>query len=389
MKKILFISSSRADYGLLREVIIETQKLNKTTYLMVTGSHFSKDFGKTFSEIKKDKVKNLIKKNIIIKKFSDNKICEYISGAIKSTRDTILKIKPEILVILGDRYELLGCAIAAMISRVPIVHIHGGEITSGAYDDAIRHSLTKLSHLHFPIHHQYKKRLIQLGEDPKRIFNFGGLGAHSVKKSILLNKKQLEKILKIKFDKKIILVSFHPVTLEKNRSKYQVRNLIKFLKELNNSTIIITSPNFDNESKIIKREFLSFVKKKTNAYFYNSLGHKTYISLMKISYLVIGNSSSGVLETPSFGIKTINIGNRQMGRISPNNVVNCDYDYYSIKKAFLKIQKKPKNISNPFFKKNTPIKIAKKIVSSKLDLKKKFFDISNLGQLSILGKKND
>ena len=386
MKKILFISSSRADYGLLREVIIETQKLNKTTYLMVTGSHLSKDFGKTFYEIKKDKIKNLIKKNIIIKKYSDSKICEYISEAIKSTRDVILKIKPNILVILGDRYELLGCAIAAMVSRIPIAHLHGGEITSGAYDDSIRHSLTKLSHLHFPIHDQYKKRLIQLGEDPKRIYNFGGLGAYSAKKSSLLNKIQLEKILKIKFDKNIILVSFHPVTLEKNRSRYQVRNLIKFLKELNNSTIIITSPNSDNESKIIKSEFLTFAKKNTNVHFYNSLGHKIYISLMKISYLVIGNSSGGVLETPSFGVKTINIGNRQKGRILSNNIVNCNYDYHSIKKSFLKIQKKPKNISNLFFKNKTPIKIAKKILSSKIDLKKKFFNISNLSKLSIFRK---
>ena len=375
MKKILFISSSRADYGLLKNVIIETQKLNRETYLLVTGSHLSREFGKTFSEIKKDKIKNIIKKKILDKNFKDSNVSNYLIKSIKITRDVIKKVKPDVLVILGDRYEILGSAIASMISRIPIAHIHGGELTLGALDDSIRHSITKFSHLHFPIHDQYKKRIIQLGENPKSIFNFGGLGAHLISKTKFLKKEDLEKILKIKLNQKIILATFHPVTLEKYQSGNQIKNLIKFLNSLNNYIIIFTSPNFDNETQVIKKELIKFLKKKKNIYYFDSLGSQTYISLMKIAYLVIGNSSSGVLETPSFGTKTINIGNRQHGRIISPNIINCDYDFNSIKKAFNKAIKRSKKVPNLFLKKNTPNKIAKKILNFKYDLKKNFYDI--------------
>ncbi len=375
MRKVLFITSSRADYGLLREVILETQNLNRETYLLVTGSHLSHEFGNTIKEIKKDNVKKIIKRNILDQKFSENKISEYISKSINITSEVIIKKKPDVIVILGDRYELLGSAIAAMILRIPIAHIHGGELTIGAYDDSIRHSITKLSHLHFPVHDVYKKRLIQLGENPKTIFNFGALGAHAISKIKTLKKSEIEKILKIKLNKKIILATFHPVTLEKNMSKYYIKNLIRFLKKLKNYIIIFTSPNFDSESNILRKEILNFEKKKDNIYFYKSLGSKIYISLMKISYLVIGNSSSGVLETPSFGVRTINIGNRQKGRIISGNIINCNYDVNSMSKAFNKLKKKSTKSHNPFFKKKTPIKIAKKILDFKFTLKKKFFDI--------------
>ncbi len=375
MKKILFISSSRADYGLLRDVIKETQKLNSKTYLLVTGSHLSKEFGKTVSEIKKDKIKNIIKKKILEKQFSESDISRYVAKSIKITSNVIRKLKPDVFIILGDRCEMLGSAIAAMIFRIPIAHIHGGEITYGAYDDSVRHSITKLSHLHFPAHNQYKNRLIQLGENPKTIFNYGGLGAHSIFNTKILKRLDLEKMLKIKLKKKIILVTFHPVTLEKNQSISQIKNLIKFLGRLNEFTIIITSPNFDNETVDLKKEILDFVKKKNNVFYYDSLGNKAYISLMKISYLVIGNSSSGILETPSFGIRTINIGNRQNGRIIPRNVINCDYNLSSINKAFIKIKKLPTSKSNLFYKKNTPIKMAKKILNFKFNLKKVFYDL--------------
>ncbi|MFL2851932.1 MAG: UDP-N-acetylglucosamine 2-epimerase [Candidatus Pelagibacter sp.] len=374
MKKILFISSSRADYGLLRDVIIQTQKMNKNTFLLVTGSHLSSSFGNTIFEIKNDKIKNIIKKKLLENKFNDLSISKYVSKSINLTAEAIIKKKPNVVVILGDRYELLGSAIAAMTFRIPIAHIHGGEVTYGAYDDSIRHSLTKLSHLHFPIHDKYKKRLIQLGEHPSTIFNYGGLGAHSISEMKLLKKSQLEKKLKISLSNKIVLVTFHPVTLEKNKSKFQIKNLIKFLNTLKDMTIIITSPNFDNENDILKKEFLKFQKKK-GVYFFNSLGNKAYISLMKIAYFVIGNSSSGVLETPSFGTPTINIGNRQKGRIISKNIINSDYDYKSLYKAFQKMKKKQKITNNPFLKKGTPTRIAKKILNFKYKIKKKFYDI--------------
>ena len=374
MKKILFISSSRADYGLLRDVVLETQKINKETYLLVTGSHLSESFGKTISEIKKDNIKNIIKKKLLDKNFSDLDISNYVARSIDLTAEVILKKKPDVVVILGDRYELLGSAIAAMTFRIPIAHIHGGEVTQGEYDDFIRHSITKLSHLHFPIHDQYKKRLIQLGENPKTIFNYGGLGAHSISKSKLLTRSNLEKKLKIDLKKKLVLVTFHPVTLEKNKSEFQIKNLIKFLKTLKDMTIIITSSNFDNENKVIKKEFLKYSKKK-KVYFFKSLGNTTYVSLMKLAYLVIGNSSSGVLETPSFGTNTINIGNRQNGRIISKNIINCNYSFNSICRAYKKIKKVKKKVNNPFLKKGTPSKIAKKIINFKYALNKKFYDI--------------
>ena len=374
MRKILFISSSRADYGLLRDVILQTQKMNKETYLLVTGSHLSNSFGNTFNEIKKDKIKNIIKKKLLNNKFNDQNISEYVSKSINLTTNAIIKKKPNVVVILGDRYELLGSAIAAMTFRIPIAHIHGGEVTQGAFDDSIRHSISKLSHLHFPVHDKYKKRLIQLGEHPKTIFNYGGLGAHAISKLKLLTRSQLQKKLKINFCDKIVIVTFHPVTLEKNKSKFQIKNLIKFLNTLEDMTIIITSPNFDNESDVLKKQFIKFQKKK-NVYFFKSLGNKTYISLMKIAYFLIGNSSSGILETPSFGTPTINIGNRQNGRILSKNIINCDYDYKSIYKAFNKKRKKQNKIQNPFFKKNTPKNIAKKILNFEFELKKNFYDL--------------
>jgi GDP/UDP-N,N'-diacetylbacillosamine 2-epimerase (hydrolysing) len=381
MKKILFISSSRADYGLLRNVILETKKNKKIkVFVLVTGSHLSKQFGNTIKEIEKDGLKkNIIKKKILKKSFFEKDVSNYISQTITSTSSTLDKIKPEKIVILGDRYELLGCAIASMSHRIPIAHIHGGEITSGAIDDSIRHSISKLSHLHFPIHDEYKKRLIQLGENPETIFNYGGLGAHSIKNIKFKSKLDLENELKIKLDKMIFLITFHPTTLEKNKSKYQVSNLLSALDKFKDVIKIFTSSNFDHENKIIKRKILNFTYKNKNAFFYSSLGHSSYVSLMKISSLVIGNSSSGVLETPSLGIPTVNIGNRQKGRIISKNIVNSKYEknhiIKNIKKALILDKKKLSKIGSPFYKINTPKNIAKKIISFRCILKKDFKDL--------------
>ena len=382
MKKILFISSSRADYGLLRNIIFETKKNKKIkVFVLVTGSHLSKEFGSTIKEIEKDGLKkNIIKKRVLKKNFFEKDISKYISQTITSTSSTLEKIKPEKVVILGDRYELLGCAIASMSHRIPIAHIHGGEVTAGAIDDSIRHSISKLSHLHFPIHDQYKKRLIQLGENPKTIFNYGGLGAHSIQNIKFKSKHVLERELKIKLDKKIFLITYHPTTLEKNKSNYQVSNLISALGKFKKTIKIFTSSNFDHENKIIKNKILNFTRKNKDTFFYSSLGHLNYVSLMKISNVVIGNSSSGVLETPSLGIPTVNIGNRQKGRIISDNVINSEYKkndiIKNIKKALIFDKKKLNKIGSPFYKKDTPKKIAKKIISFSCNLKKDFRDLN-------------
>lgn len=379
MNKVLYVSSSRADYGLLRDLIVETQKLNLHTYLMVTGSHLSREFGYTFNEIKKDKIKKIFKRKILDSKFSETNIIKYLAQSIETTSKIIKKIKPNTLVILGDRYELLGCAIAATMCRIPITHLHGGEITLGAYDDSIRHSISKLSHLHFPVHEQYKKRLIQMGEDPKTVFNFGALGAHSIKNIRFKSKVDLQDELKINLDKKIFLITFHPSTLEKNQSTYQISNLLSALSKFKNEIKIFTSTNFDHENQIIKSKILKFITKNKNTFFFSSLGHLNYISLMKISSVVIGNSSSGILETPSLGIPTVNIGNRQNGRVISKNIINSKYEaeyiVQSIKKALLFDKKKLKQNNSPFYKNNTPKQIAKKIINFKFNLKKNFFDL--------------
>ena len=382
MKKILFISSSRADYGLLRNVILKTKdKKNAKIFIMVTGSHLSKNFGNTISEIKEDKLeKYIIKKKILKIKFSEKDIASYISQSILSTSEILQKIKPNVVVILGDRYELLGCAISAMSHRVPIAHIHGGETTLGAIDDSMRHSISKFSHLHFPIHAKYKKRLIQLGESPKTIFNYGGLGAYSIAKTKFISRSLLEKDLKIKLNKKILIITFHPTTLEKNMSNYQIANLLFALKKFKGLIKIFTSPNMDHENKAILNRILKFSKTEKNSHFFKSLGHKRYISLMKISDVVIGNSSSGVLETPSFGTPTVNIGSRQEGRILAKNITNSGYDKKSIVSKInfcLSVDKKYlKKIIISFFKPKTPDMISDKILKFSYNIKKKFYDLS-------------
>ena len=322
MRKVLFITSSRADYGLLRSVILETQKLNKETYLLVTGSHLSYEFGNTVKEINKDNIKKTIKRVILDKKFRENKINNYLAESIKITNEVIKKKKPDVIIILGDRYELLGCAIAAMILRVPITHIHGGELTSGAYDDSIRHSITKLSHLHFPIHDQYKKRLTQLGENPRTIFNFGALTAENIQTINLYNKIEIEKKLNIKFKKNNFLVAIHPVSSLKNTYNV-VRSTLLALQKLKDTFLIFTSPNSDAHSNVIESAIKKFVNKHNNSVYFKSLGYKNFLSCVKASDALIGNSSSGLVEAPILNTPSINIGDRQDGRPIMPSVICC------------------------------------------------------------------
>ena len=228
---------------------MKLKKIKNKSIYTVSGSHLSTQFGNTVKEIEKDGLKKHNKEKILKKNFLENDISNYISETISATSNVIDKIKPEKIVILGDRYELLGSAIASMSHRIPIAHIHGGEVTTGAIDDSIRHSISKLSHLHFPIHDEYKKRLIQLGENPNTIFNYGGLGAYSIKKAKFKSKSDLEDELKINLDKKIFLITFHPTTLEKDKSKYQISNLLSALEKYKDVIKIFTSSNFDHENK--------------------------------------------------------------------------------------------------------------------------------------------
>ena len=259
------------------------------------------------------------------------------AGLIGFTK-AFAKIKPDLIIILGDRYEMLAAASAALYSNIAIAHIHGGENTEGAIDEAIRHSITKMSWFHFTATKKYRQRVIQLGESPSRVFNVGGLGVYAISKTNFYSKKELEKKFSIKFKKFNFLVTMHPVTLEGKFSQTNITALLKVLKNYKNSNIFFTMPNADKDNKIITKKIKKFVSEnKKNSFFFKSLGLKNYYSILKNIDAVIGNSSSGIIEAPSFKIATINIGDRQKGRIQAKSIINCNPTEKEIYNAIRKI----------------------------------------------------
>mgnify|MGYP001212275926 CR=1 FL=1 len=321
MKKILVFTSSRADFGLLKNLILKL-KQNYKTDVVVSGTHLSNNFGYTFQEIEKSKIK--IFKKIKWKNFNDSykNICKNFSYNLEEISKILNSNKFNLVVLLGDRYETLSVAIAAHLARVPIAHIHGGELTNGIVDDAFRHSITKLSHIHFVSHIDYKKRIIQLGEDPKNIHVVGGLGIESIIKTKLIKKVELEKILKFKFKKKNMIINFHPETLSPNLAKYQIDQILNALRKFKNINKIFTMPGADLENNIIVKKIKKFIKLEKNSFLYESFGQKIYFSLIQNVDLMLGNSSSGILEMPYFGKLTINLGERQSGRVKAKSIID-------------------------------------------------------------------
>jgi len=355
MKKVCFITTSRADFGTLNELINEAvdSKLF-SVQLIISGSHNEKFYGNTQKEI-------FIKRRVLINKvkvFSKNKDSKDVAlsyaDCVKKFTNKLYKLKPHIFVVFGDRYEMHAATVAAYVLRIPIVHIAGGEKTSGSIDDGFRHSISKLSNLHFPTSNEYKRRLIQLGENPKTIFNFGSLNVSKIKNNKYLNKKKLEKKLNIKFLKKNLIVTYHPDTVSVKTSLKHLLILLKSLKKFKNMMIIITSPNADAESIFMINLIKKFIKKNklNNFLFYKSLGSQIYLSLLNFVDGVVGNSSSGISEAPFFGIGTVNIGDRQDGRIMSSSIVNCKPSEKSIIKSI-------KRILNGKFKKN--VRVMKRI----------------------------
>ena len=366
MKKICFISGSRADFGLLKSLMQYIQKdKNFLFQLLVTGSHLSKNFGFTYKEILKCgfKINGYI--NIKIKGDEPNDICKSTSIAVDLFSKKFKKIKPDIIVLLGDRYEIFAACSSALIHRIPVCHLHGGELTRGAFDNALRHSITKMSHIHLVANKKYAQRIKQLGENPKNIFTVGGFGVDQIKKTILLNKKELEKKIKFKFGKKNLLVTYHPVTLEDNTSKKQITELLKALDQFKDTKIIFTKTNADTNGKIINTMIEKFVKKnKSRCCSFKSMGIVNYLSTLNIVDGVVGNSSSGLSEVPSFKKATINLGNRQKGRLMAASVINSKIEtsaiISSIKKIYTKsFKKKLKKTLNPYSGKNVSNKMLK------------------------------
>lgn len=383
-KKIAIVTGSRADYYLLKNLIICLNKSKKfKLYLIVTGQHLSKNYGYSGLNIIKDFGKICHSININIGKTNSNSILNSISLGINKMGKFFRSRKLDLVILLGDRYEILSAVISSIFNNIKVAHIHGGEVTSGSIDDNIRHSITKFSNLHFVSTINYKKRVIQLGEYPKNVFNVGSLGAENAKKIDLINKKELEKKLSLKFNKYNFLITINSFIEKKFSINELLDNTFKAIKRFKNTSFIFTMPNSDLKSDYIKNRILEFCKKNKNSYVYKFMGTQKYLSCMKICDVVIGNSSSGILEAPTLKIPSINIGDRQKGRIQANSVINSDYSYKkiyaSIKKSLsTDFRKKIKKTQNPYYKKNTALNITK-IIEKKINIKelrlKEFYDI--------------
>lgn len=384
MKKIFFFTSSRSDFGIQLPLIKKFLKSKKfKTYTLITGSHFSKKYGSSYQEIKKSSIKNKILIKINYKANNPKNISLFLSKLILKISKIFTKIKPDYLIILGDRFEIMMPTIVANHFKIPTIHLHGGEITEGSMDELTRHSISKMSQVHFPCTENYKKRLIQLGENPKNIHNFGSISLSDIKNIKFFNKKDLLKKLNLSHKNKNIIVTFHPeFSFDKKNTNKKFKIVCDSLSELKKINIIFTAPAQELNSEIIIKLINKYCKQHNNAQFIKSMGREMYFSCLKHFDIMLGNSSSGIIEAPYFNIPVINVGNRQLGRDCSVNIVNCDYKKQEIIKKILYTQSiKFKNIikkNKPiYYQKNTVEKIYRKIsrLNFKQGLLKKFNDL--------------
>jgi GDP/UDP-N,N'-diacetylbacillosamine 2-epimerase (hydrolysing) len=340
-RRVCVITGTRADYGLLKWVMEGIKSDSELELLIIaTGTHLTPDFGNTYKLIEEDGFKIDHKVDMLSGFDTPEAIAKSMGIGLIGFADALKELKPDLIVVLGDRFEIFSAVSAALVARIPVAHIHGGERTEGAFDEALRHSITKMSHLHFVATEQYLQRVVQLGEKPDSVFLVGGLGVDNINRVQLLDKEELEKFLKFKLGFKNLLVTFHPVTLENTTSELQMKELLKALSELKDTKLIFTLPNSDTDSRIIIKLIKEFSSNNFNAYFFESLGQLRYLSCIKHMDGVVGNSSSGLLEVPSFKKGTINIGDRQRGRIQAESVINCKPDYNSISSAIEQLYSK-------------------------------------------------
>lgn len=383
MRKICVITGTRAEYGLLRNLMLKI-KSDKDLQLQViaTNMHLSPEFGLTYTEIEKDHIK--IDKKIEMLLSSDS-----ATGTVKSMgveliglADAFSELNPDILVILGDRYEMLVAAEAALIFKIPVAHLYGGDKTEGAYDDSIRNAITKLSHLHFTSTEDYRKRVIQMGENPEHVFYVGALGVDNILHSNFMSKRDLEKSLNFKLGKKSMLVTFHAATMEDNTVEEQFKNLLHVLDRYVDYNIIFTYPNSDNGGVVVRRMIDDFVSHRNNCLAIASLGRDRFYSVLDNVDIMIGNSSSGLVEAPLFGIPTLNIGDRQKGRKRGCTVVDCRPEVFDIESKIQKalspsFRKLCGKCDNPYYKKGTADSIFRVLKSFPLTglIKKSFYDL--------------
>ena len=337
-RKICVVTGSRADYGLLRLVMkgIEEER-GLTLQIIATGMHLSPTFGLTYKEIEGDGFKIDQKVECLSSSDSPVAIAEATGKALLGCAKAIDELKPDLLLVLRDRFEIFAACSAALLARVPIAHIHGGEVTAGAYDEVFRHSITKMSSIHFVATEEYKKRVIQLGENPSTVHLVGGLGVDAIKELELLSKDEIEQNLGIKFASKSLLVTFHSATLEAQTPEEQIHELLAALSDRPEVTLIFTMPNADTGGLEIMRQIKHFVENNQNSYAFESLGQLNYLSCLAIVDGIVGNSSSGILEAPTLRVGTINIGDRQLGRSQSASVINALVNKESIENALQRL----------------------------------------------------
>lgn len=382
-RTICVVTGSRADYGLLRWVMEGIRNApDLELQLIVTGMHLSPEFGLTYREIEKDGFCINYKIEMLLSSDTSVGVAKAMGLGLIGFSDALNQLQPDLLLLLGDRFEIFSVATAAMVARIPIAHLHGGESTEGAFDEAIRHSITKMSYLHFVAAEEYRQRVIQLGEHPDRVFLVGGLGIDSMHHLLLLDRSELEASLDFKFGKKNLLVTFHPTTLENATSGQQMEELLSALELLEDTNLIFTMPNADTDGRVLIELIKGFVAKHANACAYTSLGQVRYFSCLQFVDGVIGNSSSGLLEVPSFNKGTINIGDRQRGRLKAKSVIDCSPNQQSIIAAIERLysqafQLELKTVSNPCRVDGASEKIVRILQDYPVELvlKKSFYDL--------------
>jgi GDP/UDP-N,N'-diacetylbacillosamine 2-epimerase (hydrolysing) len=385
-RKICVVTTSRADYGLLYWLLKEiVSDKDMTLQLIATGMHLSPEFGLSYQFIEKDGFNINKKIETTLSADTNVSIIKSIGLSLVSFSDALKNLNPEILVILGDKYELLGPAISALMLKIPIAHIHGGEISQGAIDESIRHSITKMAAIHFPVAEIYRKRIIQMGENPEFVYNFGAPGVDNIYKLKLFSKRKLENYLKFNFNNTAI-VTYHPATLENISSENQIENIFQAISDTEINAIF-TQANADTKGRIINQKIIDFCNKNEEKYkYFTNLGQVVYLSCLKYSVLMVGNSSSGLIEAPEFELPVVNIGDRQKGREKASNIIDVDYQLNSIKYGIKKALSKDFRLSlkktfNPYSnnKGNTSKKIKEKLKTIELNqklIKKEFFDIN-------------
>ena len=382
IKKIAVFTGTRAEYGLLYWLLKDFQADdNFHLQLIVTGSHLSPEFGETWKQIEDDGFKICQKVEMLLSSNTALGVVKSMGLGMIGFADVLETLKPDLVVVLGDRYEALAMAQTAFVMNIPIAHLHGGERTDGAYDDAIRHAITKLATLHFSAAEPYRKRIIQMGENPERVFNVGALGLEHLSRMEFLSRVDCAKALNFNLVDPFFLCTYHPETLSNKKAISSFEAIMSALEDYPEYQLVITYPNADNESHSIIKFLNEYqVKNAKRLCVKKSLGSKLYLSLMKHAIAVIGNSSSGIIEAPAFEIPTINIGSRQNGRLSAASILHCEPDVEQIKAAIQKLKSSDfmhnaRKASLPYGRGNSSKEIIEVLKSLKSIPVKSFYDL--------------